>query len=475
MAPRSLAHVVRRKHNSCRPQHFAPSHASYCSRSLHLYILQTSWSRFLLFILSIVLLGLLRLRPFEAPVCGAPANHITVTNMSFQSILAATALLAIANAHVTMKSPVPYSVDKIDSGPISKSQYPCKSQNGFTVSTMNPMEAGQKQTMKLDGSAVHGGGSCQLSVTLDTKPSTESVFKVIKSIEGGCPGTEGKARDYEFELPTSIPNGKATFAWTWFSKMSGTPELYMNCAPIEVSGGASNKTAFEALPDILVANIDDTCKSETNFAVAYPNPGSVVQKGTTNDAKPPVGAGCGSPSGTRPTKPSGSSGVEPPAAPTSVASPSPPSGQYSTSAAPPTAPSAPPTQPGDGYGPGSSSAGPVAPPQGTSTRTTLVTVTGKPTRPCSGKPTMPGATGVPGPTGTGSPAPPAPSSDGDSSGTCTTDGAVVCKGSTQFGLCNKGKVVWQAVAAGTTCSNGAIAKRGYNGRIARPRVNSKQG
>jgi len=47
------------------------------------------------------------------------------------------------------------------------------------------------------------------------------------------------------------------------------------------------------------------------------------------------------------------------------------------------------------------------------------------------------------------------------------DGAIVCNGSTQFGLCNFGKVVFQDVSAGTTCSNGVIQKRGYNGRIVR--------
>ena len=46
-----------------------------------------------------------------------------------------------------------------------------------------------------------------------------------------------------------------------------------------------------------------------------------------------------------------------------------------------------------------------------------------------------------------------------SSGQCTTDGAIVCNGSTQFGVCDHGSVVWQVVAAGTTCSNGAILKR----------------
>ncbi|OAL56646.1 hypothetical protein IQ07DRAFT_496337 [Pyrenochaeta sp. DS3sAY3a] len=316
--------------------------------------------------------------------------------MSFQSVfLAATMLLATSNAHVLMKSPVPYSVDKLDNGPITKAQYPCKSQNGFTVSTMNAMKVGEKQTLELSGSAVHGGGSCQLSVTLDTEPTANSVFKVIKSMEGGCPGVDSAAQSYDFELPASIPNGKATFAWTWFSKLSGLPELYMNCAPIEVTGGASDKSAFDALPDMLVANLDDSCESVANFAVQFPDPGSDVQKGSTNDLKPPTGSACGKSVGTTPSEPSSPAGAEPTAAPTSAPAQEPAE----------TAPSAPST----------------------------------------------------------------PSTPGNASGTCTTNGAVVCNGEKQFGLCNNGKVVWQDVAAGTACVNGVISKRSFNGRVARPR------
>lgn len=146
--------------------------------------------------------------------------------MFFQSIVAVAAVLATTNAHMIMTEPVPYSVDKINSDPISKAQFPCKSQNGFTVSTMNQMAVGEEQRLSFSGSAVHGGGSCQLSVTMDTEPTANSVFKVIKSIEGGCPGVDG-AKNYTFSLPDSIPNGKATFSWTWLAKLSGGRELYM--------------------------------------------------------------------------------------------------------------------------------------------------------------------------------------------------------------------------------------------------------
>jgi hypothetical protein len=378
--------------------------------------------------------------------------------MSIRStIVAAAALFATASAHIIMESPVPYSVDKIDNSPITASQFPCKSQNGFTVSTMNNMAVGKQQTIKFKGTAVHGGGSCQLSVTMDTAPTENSVFKVIKSIEGGCPGVDGTVNEYNFELPASIPNGKATFAWTWFSKMSGAPELYMNCAPIEVSGGASDKTAFNALPDMLVANIGKGCTTAQNFATKFPSPGAVVQEGATNDQKPPTGT-CGSTSGpTTPSEPTSPAG-QPSSAPKSsaIAQPSPPAGGASPVAPKPSTTATPPSNPGGVFAPGASNIA-SAPAQ---TSTTLVTVTGTPV---AAQPTVPASPG------TGTPAQPssAPSTGGGANTTCSTNGAIVCNGEKQFGLCNNGNVVWQDVAAGTACTNGIVSKRSLNSRVRR--------
>jgi len=408
---------------------------------------------------------------------------ITINTMSFKStIMAAAAIFATSNAHMIMKSPVPYSADKIDNAPITAEQYPCKSNLGFTVSTMNSMAVGEKQSLTFSGSAVHGGGSCQLSVTTDTEPTKDSVFKVIKSIEGGCPGIEGPEA-FDFELPDSIPNGKATFAWTWFAKLSGGPEMYMNCAPIEVTGGASDKSKFNALPDMLVANIaSTTCKQEVSKDLKFPNPGSNLQTGADDaNVVDPTGD-CGS-TGTTPSdpsEPSSPAGEQPSAAPTT-----PNDGQYSPAPTTPIAgePSAAPTTPAAGqssalpsngggvFAPGASSAASVAPsaaPTVPSTSTTLVTVTATPTVPSQVAPTVPAGTGSPATPST----PSTPSAGG--SGTCTENGAVVCNGADQFGLCNNGEVVWQAVAAGTTCVNGSITKRGYNGRIVRPRWSSRR-
>ncbi|KAL5119542.1 hypothetical protein ACEQ8H_002607 [Pleosporales sp. CAS-2024a] len=371
--------------------------------------------------------------------------------MSFKSTLvAAAAILASANAHMIMDWPVPYSADKIDNSPITAAQYPCKSNLGFTVTTMNSMAVGQKQTLSFKGSAVHGGGSCQLSVSTDSTPTASSVFKVIKSIEGACPGAD-KAETFDFELPASIPNGKATFAWTWFSKLSGQPELYMNCAPIEVTGGASDKTAFNKLPNMLVANIaSTTCKSPPNKALKFPNPGTVLASGD-NFSDVDVGSGdCGA------SAPQSSA----------AAPPSAPAGGQSPAAAPAPVVSAGPSNPGGVFAPG---AAPL-------TLTTLVTVTvptpapsSAPVSPGTGTPAQPSS---PSSGGGSAPAAPAPAAPGAGGSTCSTNGAVVCNGAQQFGLCNNGNVVWQKVAAGTACVNGVISKRSII-RVARPRYHRR--
>ena len=282
------------------------------------------------------------------------------------------------------------------------------------------------------------------------RASARSKFKVIKSIEGGCPGVDGSTKKFDFTLPDVIPNGKGSFVWTWNSKMAGQPELYMNCAPIDVSGGASDASGLDTLPDTLFANVNSKCKQVENKAIKFPNPGKEVQDGGLGDAVAPTGD-CGSTggSGGSPAPGSGASSAAP-SKPTSAAG-----GQPTDGASKPTPTGGAPKPTGSApvLAPGASSAAP----------TTLATVVA-PTAP-AGTASPPSATGAP---STGAPSTGAPSAGG-ASGSCSSDGAIVCNGTSQFGICNKGQVTWQAVAAGTQCANGVISKRGYNGRIARPR------
>jgi hypothetical protein len=188
-------------------------------------------------------------------------------NMSAKStLIAAAVMLAMAplhaGAHMILKSPVPYGNPNNSPLEATGSDFPCKAVP-YTVNTMNEWSVGSEQTLSFTGTAVHGGGSCQISVTTDKEPTKESKWKVIYSIEGGCPVEAAGNLDqngpstnnaFKYTVPAELPNGVMTMAWTWFNKI-GNREMYMNCAPITVSGGSDDTAGFDALPDMAVANI----------------------------------------------------------------------------------------------------------------------------------------------------------------------------------------------------------------------------
>lgn len=195
-------------------------------------------------------------------------------------------VLISAHAHMIINSPVPYGASSLTNGPLQAdgSDFPCKQRSGvYDITTMNSMAVGVPQTLGFTGSAVHGGGSCQISVSLDEQPTKNSQWKVVHSIIGGCPSNvtgnlpEDKdghgAATFQYSLPSGFPNGKATLAWTWLNKV-GNREFYMNCAPIEVSGGSDGKDVYNSLPDMFVANIPaTTCGTVENEDFVYPAPG----------------------------------------------------------------------------------------------------------------------------------------------------------------------------------------------------------
>ena len=91
------------------------------------------------------------------------------------------------------------------------------------------MAVGSPQTLSFTGSAVHGGGSCQVSLTKDLEPTKDSDFRVILSMEGGCPasaaGNLGEdpngsgASTFKYSIPKDVSPGQYTLAWTWFNKI----------------------------------------------------------------------------------------------------------------------------------------------------------------------------------------------------------------------------------------------------------------
>ena len=431
-----------------------------------------------------------------------------------------------------MAQPVPFSADKVDTSPIKAADFPCKQTLGYDISQMNEMEVGSTQSVTFDGTAVHGGGSCQLAITLDKEPTADSKFKVIHSIMGGCPGVDGATESFDFTLPAELPNGEATFAWTWFAKLSGQPEMYMNCAPITLTGGADDTSGFDQLPDLFVANIETSqCKSPESKDLIFPDPGQSVVESPGAALEAPTGSDCGAGGGGSSSPGGGGEdggnpgngspdtggpgagapdsgipgngnfgaieenpGIPNPDAPNpGIPNPSAPAGSVPDTGSP--SAGLPSTDiPNDGSGDieiTPTQPNPANPPAKTGT-------TGGPQvsaipEPISGnRPVQSSASAVPStlltvttsslvadqptqqpPTGVSSVTPPTPSTStgtdignddgsgagsGSSGGACTGNGAMLCNGPSQFGLCNNGKVDWQAVAPGTSCQNGAILK-----------------
>lgn len=228
-----------------------------------------------------------------------------------------TTLTPLVASHAMMTFPIPYASPQQGNGPINGASFPCHGGAGANSlqppsSGYNVFPLGSKQTLRLIGTAVHGGGSCQISITYDNPPTPQSKFKVIKSIEGGCiarneagnrPGANAvqvNPDSYEYSIPDDIPAGNGTIAWTWFNKM-GYREMYMACGPVQLTGeekpGA--KETFEKLPDILVANLDNGCGTPENRDILFPNPGQNVEKanGATDAFAAPTGQGCQKPTG----------------------------------------------------------------------------------------------------------------------------------------------------------------------------------
>ena len=347
---------------------------------------------------------------------------------SINNVLAASVLALFARTaqgHMVMATPPPYGSP--DNSPLvaDGSNFPCKATSN-SGATVTDMAIGAPQKLSFLGESVHGGGSCQVSLTTDNPATKSSTWMVIHSIEGGCPakgvagniGADNSASapdpdTYSFAIPEGIKPGAYTLAWTWFNKV-GNREMYMNCASIKVTGGSSkrddiplNGTDFAAIPELagrdtpsfpamFVANIPvSDCTTAESTDVQFPNPGASVEKdGVASDLAPPTGPKCGSASG------SSSSGSQA-AAPSGGAAAA-PSVAASPAAAAPSVAASPAT------GSTSSSSG----------------------------------------------------SSSSGSGTCSSPGAILCSpDGKSFAICSSSGAapVFQPVSAGTSCANGAIA------------------
>jgi hypothetical protein len=210
----------------------------------------------------------------------------------FLPLLASTAM-----AHMEMKWPIPLrsrfnselfaaQIDYNNISPLAAngSQFPCKgylSGNGNTTS-MADLVAGTEQLLELSGTAFHGGGSCQLSLSFDQGLS----FHVFKSFIGNCP--TGPNPNLTYIVPANVPNGQAVLSWTWLNHI-GNREFYQNCAIVTVSGGNGTLSDWNKLPGIFVANQEsiNNCTTVENVDPVFPDPGAQVVYGAGLSAMSP--------------------------------------------------------------------------------------------------------------------------------------------------------------------------------------------
>lgn len=145
------------------------------------------------------------------------------------------------------------------------------------MDSVKSIPAGSTLAYSIEGTATHGGGSCQISMSYDSGAS----WNVIHSIIGGCM-VEGL--DLSVEIPSEAPSGEALFSWSWFNHL-GNREMYQNCAVVTITNGGSGLTG----PTPFVANVGvNECHTIEGIDVVFPNPGSSVSYGGSYASSKPT-------------------------------------------------------------------------------------------------------------------------------------------------------------------------------------------
>jgi hypothetical protein len=369
------------------------------------------------------------------------ATRTTITMHLIHALAVAGVLPLLVSAHMEMIVPLPinsakdpkvpdnlkdysYTAPLLDTG----TNFPCKGYHLQETSHVSKAtyKAGETAKLEIAGSAVHGGGSCQISLSYDNG----ATWKVIKSMIGGCPVTTS----YDFTIPTDAPSSDdALLAWTWFN-LVGNREMYMNCARVTVEGAtppgrhrraqiASRQGGFSSLPDMFTCNIGQGCKTTEGEAVDFAEPGTDAIKGGAGGAGAGSGSGSGSGAGSGAGAGAGGSGAPTPAAPGSPSSASAPFANATSTAGSPSKPGA-------------------AAPSGSNV---VIPVTDKPAAPAAPSASAPAP----------APAPAAPAAPA-AGGSCT-GGSIVCDSPSTWSMCVNGALTSMgAVAPGTSCVDGKI-------------------
>ncbi|KAF9874938.1 extracellular protein [Colletotrichum karsti] len=210
-------------------------------------------------------------------------------------LLALPAFAGMASAHMVMSEPAPLkaknnpnsiNIDYSYSNPLSLSgsDYPCKGYlSALGTSEATPVDtwsAGDTREVVISGHTIHGGGSCQVSLSVDGG----NTFKTLHTYIGGCPAGDGHR--LSFQIPSDTPStDEGIVAWSWFNNL-GNREMYMNCAVVRIENGGDGSD-FNSRPGIFRANTNG-CRTVDSRDVMIPNPGPNVMLNNP-DAVPPTG------------------------------------------------------------------------------------------------------------------------------------------------------------------------------------------
>jgi hypothetical protein len=204
----------------------------------------------------------------------------------------------VAHMFLALPKPIEGSAPK-DPLHADGSDFPC---HGVSLPKTGGQKlvAGSSFQMEFDigisgsNNAVHGGGSCQLAITYETEDARNpDVWRVIFSIEGGCPAnTAGNlspravscesdqqadcVHGWNIPLPQGLTSGHAILSWTWFNAV-GNREMYQNCVDVDIVNGTGRQ--MDSLPALYIANIngEEGCISAPeSYNLAFPSPGSMV-------------------------------------------------------------------------------------------------------------------------------------------------------------------------------------------------------
>jgi len=129
--------------------------------------------------------------------------------------------------------------------------------------------------------STHYGGSCQVGFSIDHGKS----WKAAASYNGNCPHRAGggspEAQTFHFNVPTSMPVGKALFGWIWLNREH---ESFMNCAVVQISHGLLVVESASAKPEVSTSTSPTMTLRPSTISNQYISTNLAIESGLQKDS-----------------------------------------------------------------------------------------------------------------------------------------------------------------------------------------------